>query len=181
MCLSDAWVGKLLRGLFKALLILLIVNVFDAIICILVPIIIHEMHSFPSFTDTLDAVFFVPEHFRTGMPIDFFTVRSLALVALSLILTALTSKSRSEAILHYIGLILLVMLLTFVNDIVTVLLSSAENLFNELNLKWFLSVLFYRIIIFICHIPLSFCSLGIFLIARKYRAAIIELEALERF
>ncbi|MCR8433119.1 MAG: hypothetical protein QXH55_00290 [Candidatus Korarchaeota archaeon] len=170
----------MLRGLSRVILILLIISTIDAIMCIIVPLLEYSMHSYPSFKDTLYALFFAPEYLKTSVSINSSTIRNLALIIFSLILTAVTSERKSEAVLHYLGLIAFVLLLITVGDFTATFSLSSPGFLIVHNPQEFLGALFYRITIFLYHIPLAFCSLGIFLIVRKYRAITSELEALEQ-
>ena len=171
----------LARGLFRALIIVLLLNLIDTIICVLWPLFTGSLHIFPSMRDTCAIVLAAPMMFSTHMHMSLRTVRAILLIVGLCILAGVLSESHIKAILSYEGLImLLVILLAFMNAYyainpgsleVSILIAGAasELLMDPLHV----------LIVLLYHAPLAMLSCLIHVCIRKYREFLEEMRILK--
>ncbi len=174
----------LFRWLSRFILIVLILNIVDNIICIIGPIMTNNMHFYPSLLDTLYILTSAPLYFSTAMAItsSFPMIRILILIFVLALLVAIVSARNLETMIFY----------EFIIFISISVLIIAEGLgyyspegthsalpYSELPRFFFITKGGYIIKVLAYHLPFGFISLLIFIAISKYREFLAHLKFLK--
>lgn len=168
-----------LRSIFRAVFIIIILNMLDSILCIVLPVLNNEMHFFPSISDTCGMVSSAPFVFSGKMGFKFDVIRPLILVvALSLTVAAISYKQK-DTIMQYEAVIFFSYIIYKVMSIYSLSfpLTSMNN--ESMSVQSMLGfIVFDAIKVLIFHIPFALLSLIIFLVAHKYKEIVEEIRVL---
>jgi len=170
----------MIRRVFKILFILLILNIIDSIVCIIIPLMMGELHFYPSFVDTLSMAFFAPDYFRTNITISLPVIRAIVLIATVSILIAYIAQSKAESVFYYLSLMFFILLIVAVSNTMSLIAPMSSNIpsLHEIFGEFWRNIS-TDIVILLYHIPLSIIPLLILMLTHRYKAMVSELKVLE--
>ena len=169
----------MLKWLFRSYLIIFILNLTDAIFCIIWPIFYGGKHIYPSITDTIQVLISIPWMFSLQVKFNFYFARGLFLMLMTIVLSIYISDTPKKVGLQYEGTIFVGLVTLIIWTIASHLslstmsmtsLSSIAPKGNVINL----------FLVLIYHIPLAIFAVLIYQLVYRYRVIATEVDTLSQ-